>query len=90
MGKRRLITDPSLASHLQTLADGILDYINESVRIEHANAHVWHHPDAPRSSLATGSSSVSSRLSYWPKACRSSFRYRNGTRPLRFPNLSER
>lgn len=47
MGKRRLITDPGLAPHLQTLADKILEYVDEPVRVEHANAHTWHHAGNP-------------------------------------------
>jgi FG-GAP-like repeat/Common central domain of tyrosinase len=43
MGKRKLITDPSLTPQLQTLADKILQYVDDSVRREHANAHSWHH-----------------------------------------------
>lgn len=47
MGKRKLITDPIYANDLQTLADAIMAYVDEGVRVEHANAHTWHHPGNP-------------------------------------------
>jgi hypothetical protein len=46
MGKRRLITSLS-AVDVQLLASKILDYVSEAVRLEHANAHNWHHVGNP-------------------------------------------
>jgi hypothetical protein len=48
MGKRRLLTDPAFsAADLQLLASEILNYVDESVRVEHAVAHEWHHMGNP-------------------------------------------
>ena len=48
MGKRTRITDASfIQQDRQQLATAILDYIDEGVRVEHANAHTWHHPGDP-------------------------------------------
>jgi hypothetical protein len=47
MGKRKLITDPIYANDLQALSDAILAYVDEGVRLQHANAHNWHHAGDP-------------------------------------------
>src|SRR5262245_15551028 len=48
MGKRRLITDPTLPpADVQLLASKILEYVDDAVRVEHANAHTWHHVGNP-------------------------------------------
>jgi len=48
MGKRQLITSTAFsAADRQQLATAILNYVTEAVRLEHANAHEWHHPGSP-------------------------------------------